>query len=202
MDNLNGQQHIYLVDDDDSYRASLSGALKSLNYEVQSFASADAFLAHEDIAWPSILITDMRMPGQSGVELQKRLIDENLGIPILFITGESTVMEAVTALKQGAIDFIHKPFNMESLILVIERAFEKQKSALSKKQKSIIKTERLGRLTPREREVCDLIVLGYANPKIAFQLYISIETVKQYKKNIYQKLGVDDLAELIAFMSN
>jgi FixJ family two-component response regulator len=194
------QNYIYLVDDDESFRESLVNAFASLSYKVHAFASADAFLEHQDILWPAVLISDVRMPGKSGIELQTCLLDENLGIPMVFLTGEASVDEAITALKRGAIDFIQKPFNMEVLLSVIEKAFEKQKESLAKKHKAIVRNERLGRLTPREREVCDLIVKGYANPKIAFTLYLSIETVKQYKKNIYQKLDLEDLAGLIAFM--
>jgi FixJ family two-component response regulator len=195
-----GDHYIYLVDDDEPFRQGLNNALKSLDYKVQAFESADAFLEHQDILWPAILISDVRMPGKTGIELQKRLLDENLGIPVIFITGEASVEEAVAGLKRGAIDFIQKPFNMEVLLSVIEKAFEKQRDSLAKKHKAIIRNERLGRLAPREREVADLIVQGYANPKIAFSLYLSIETVKQYKKNIYSKLGVEDLASLMAFM--
>jgi FixJ family two-component response regulator len=195
-----GKNYIYLVDDDDSFRESLVNAFISVGFQVHAFASADAFLDHQDILWPAILISDVRMPGKSGIDLQTRLLEENLGIPILFLTGEASVDEAITGLKRGAIDFIQKPFNMEVLLLAIEKAFEKQKESLAKKHKTIVRNEKLGRLTPREREVCDLIVRGYANPKIAFSLYLSIETVKQYKKSIYQKLDLEDLASLMAFM--
>ena len=194
--------HIYLVDDDASFRSSLNGAFVSLGYQVKTFASADEFLSHQDIAWPAVLISDMRMPGKSGVELQQKLIDEALGIPIVFISGESTLDEAVRVLKQGAIDFIQKPFNMEELLEVIEAAIEKQKLGLAKKYKTIVREERLARLAPRERDVCKLMVRGFSNPKLAQELNLSLETIKQYKQNVYGKLGIDDLASLIAFMQD
>ena len=192
--------YIYLVDDDASFRSSLNGAFVSLGYQVKTFASADEFLAHPDIAWPAVLVSDMRMPGKSGVELQKKLIDEALGIPIVFISGESTLEEAVRGLKQGAIDFIQKPFNMEDLLRTIEASIEKQRQNLAKKYKLIVKEERLARLAPRERDVCVLMAKGFSNPKMADILQLSVETIKQYKQNVFGKLGIEDLAGLIAFM--
>lgn len=189
-----------MVDDDASYRASLTDAFSSLGYQVHPFDCATSFLENQDIFWPAVLVSDMRMPGKSGVELQQSLVDAALGIPIVFISGESTVQEAITGLKMGAIDFLQKPFAMEALVAAVEKSLENQRVSLAKSYKSIAREEKLKRLAPREREVCELMVLGYANPKIAFQLYLSIETVKQYKKNIYQKLGIEDLAGLIAFM--
>lgn len=192
--------HIYLVEDDASYRVSLTEAFTLLEYQVHPFDCATSFLDNQDILWPAVLVSDMRMPGKTGVELQQNLIDAALGIPIIFISGESTVQEAITGLKLGAIDFLQKPFAMESLVGAVEKALEKQRISLAKTYKLITREERLKRLAPREREVCELMVLGHTNPKIAFQLYLSIETVKQYKKNVYEKLGIEDLAGLIAFM--
>jgi len=192
--------HIYLVDDDSSFRHSLESTLISLGYQVKSFASADDFLKYQDIAWPAVLISDMRMPGVSGVELQEKLVDAALGIPIVFISGESTVGEVIRGFKQGAIDFIQKPFNMELLIQVLETSIEKQKVSLSKKYKLIVREERLARLTKRENETCLLMSKGYSNPKMAQELGLSIETVKQYKQNVYAKLELGDLSELIAFL--
>jgi len=192
--------HIYLVDDDASFRISLEDAFGSLGFNVHSFSSANDFLESQDLCWPAVLVSDMRMPGKSGVELQQSLVDAALGIPIIFISGESSLQEAITGMKLGAVDFIQKPFAMEELISAIERALEQQRANLTKNYKNIAREEKLKRLAPRERQVCDLLVKGYTNPKIAFELYLSIETVKQYKKNIYQKLNLEDLAGLIAFM--
>lgn len=199
MSTINGN-YIYLIDDDASFRDSLEQALRMLGYHVKSYSSAESFLGIEDISWPALIISDMRMPGRSGVELQKRIIEENLGIPMLFISGESSLDEAVTSMRQGAVDFLQKPFNMEALLKVVEAAFEQQRINLVKSHKTIIREQKLTRLAPREREVCDLMAKGYTNPKIAVELELSIETVKQYKKNIYNKLAIEDLAELIALM--
>jgi FixJ family two-component response regulator len=196
------KSNIYLIDDDFSFRTSLADALISLGYQVKTFTNADEFLNHQNIAWPAVLVSDMRMPGKSGVELQQKLVEEALGIPIVFISGESTVVEVIRGFKQGAIDFIPKPFNIEDLLKVIEASIEKQKSNLSKKYKSIVKEQRLSRLAPREREVCTLMVQGFANPRLAAELNLSLETIKQYKQNVYGKLGIDDLAGLIAFMQD
>jgi FixJ family two-component response regulator len=110
------------------------------------------------------------------------------------------VGEVIRGFKQGAIDFIQKPFNMELLIQVLETSIEKQKVSLSKKYKLIVREERLARLTKRENETCLLMSKGYSNPKMAQELGLSIETVKQYKQNVYAKLELGDLSELIAFL--
>lgn len=193
---------IYLIDDDDSFRLSLEGAFIALGYTVHSFKSVDSFFQHENICWPAIIITDVRMPEKTGIDLQQRLIDENYGLPLIFISGESSLAEAITGMRRGAIDFLQKPFNMEDLLKIISNSFENQKSHLAKAHKRIIRDATLNRLAPREREVCELMAMGFSNPKMAQQLTLSIETIKQYKKSVYEKLNLGDLAELIAFMRN
>ena len=142
------------------------------------------------------------MPGKSGVELQQDLIEANLGIPLIFMSGESTVQEAILGMRQGAIDFLEKPFAVEALLVSVERALELQRVNLAKTYRESVRTERLKRLAPREREACQLMTQGYANPRIAIEMGLSLDTVKQYKKNVYTKLGIGDLAALIAFMQD
>ena len=131
--------HIYLVDDDASFRASLKEAFSSLGYQVHVFESADAFLEYEDIAWPAVLVSDVRMPGKSGVQMQQSLVDANLGIPIVFISGEITIQEVISGMKLGAIDFLQKPFAMEALVATVEKALERQRVSFAKSYKVIAK---------------------------------------------------------------
>ena len=105
-------------------------------------------------------------------------------------------------MRQGAIDFLEKPFAVEALLVSVERALELQRVNLAKTYRESVRTERLKRLAPREREACQLMTQGYANPRIAIEMGLSLDTVKQYKKNVYTKLGIGDLAALIAFMQD
>jgi len=192
--------HIYLVEDNDSFRVSLNNAFTTLGYTVHGFESASSFLACKEFFWPALLICDVRLPQISGVELQKKLLDEGLGMPIIFVSGESTLQEGITGMKQGAIDFLIKPFKMPDLLRLVVQTFEKQLQELTEQYKLISKEEKLQRLAPREREVCELMSKGYANPEMAQELQISVETIKQYKKNIYSKLEVESLATLVALI--
>jgi len=194
--------YLYILDDDASFRDSLRHAFVSLGYQVWGFGSAQELLQFSNICWPAVLITDVRMPGKSGVELQQDLIEANLGIPLIFMSGESTVQEAILGMRQGAIDFLEKPFAVEALLVSVERALELQRVNLAKTYRESVRTERLKRLAPREREACQLMTQGYANPRIAIEMGLSLDTVKQYKKNVYTKLGIGDLAALIAFMQD
>ena len=194
--------YLYILDDDASFRDSLRHAFVSLGYQVWVFGRAQELLQFSNICWPAVLITDVRMPGKSGVELQQDLIEANLGIPLIFMSGESTVQEAILGMRQGAIDFLEKPFAVEALLVSVERALELQRVNLAKTYRESVRTERLKRLAPREREACQLMTQGYANPRIAIEMGLSLDTVKQYKKNVYTKLGVGDLAALIAFMQD
>lgn len=194
--------YLYILDDDASFRDSLRHAFVSLGYQVWVFGSPQELLQFSNICWPAVLITDVRMPGKSGVELQQDLIEANLGIPLIFMSGESTVQEAILGMRQGAIDFLEKPFAVEALLVSVERALELQRVNLTKTYRESVRTERLKRLAPREREACQLMTQGYANPRIAIEMGLSLDTVKQYKKNVYTKLGIGDLAALIAFMQD
>ena len=194
--------YLYILDDDASFRDSLRHAFVSLGYQVWVFGSPQELLQFSNICWPAVLITDVRMPGKSGVELQQDLIEANLGIPLIFMSGESTVQEAILGMRQGAIDFLEKPFAVEALLVSVERALELQRVNLAKTYRESVRTERLKRLAPREREACQLMTQGYANPRIAIEMGLSLDTVKQYKKNVYTKLGIGDLAALIAFMQD
>ena len=196
------KQFIYLVDDDDSVRSSLKAAFEAVGYEVHPFSSAMDFLAQEDYYWPAVVINDVRMPKMSGVEMQTQLLERGLNIPIIFISGQSTAKEVITGLKQGAIDFLLKPLNMQELMAVTLKAFEKVHQDHIETHRRLTKQQKLEKLAPREREACELIAKGYSNLEIGEKLNIKADTAKQYKIQIFEKLGLDGVPALIEFMGS
>lgn len=196
------KQFIYLVDDDDLVRDGLKAAFENLGYEVHSFSSALDFLAIEDYYWPAIVVNDVRLPIMSGLEMQAQLLQRGLNIPIIFISGQSTVHEVITGLKQGAIDFLLKPLNMQELIAATLKAFEKVHKDHTETHRRLSKQQKLEKLAPREREVCELIAKGYSNLEIGEKLNIKADTAKQYKIQIFEKLDLDGVPALIEFMAS
>lgn len=189
--------YIYLVEDDHSFRESVRCALLTQGYEIFIFDCPLKLMSNLHFQWPAVLVSDVRMPNRSGVELQQDLIDAQIEIPIIFISGESTIQEAIVGMKKGAIDFILKPFQPEKLILSIDKALEKQRIEYQRICKEKKRVMQLAKLAPREAEVSQLMIRGFGNQKIATHLNLSVETVKQYKKNIFRKLDLKDLAGLI-----
>jgi FixJ family two-component response regulator len=191
-------KYIFLIEDDDSMRKALSGMLEFVGYQVTAFSSASAFLKTSIQVAPAVIITDMRMPDMSGVELQAELVQRGRSIPIIFISGESTVQQTVTAMKQGAIEFLVKPFERDELLSAVIRGLEQD--ALNMHQYVEQKTleEGLKTLAPREREVFELLSLGLNNAEIQEKLQISLPTTKQYKSEVMRKLNLRSLSQLIA----
>jgi two-component system response regulator FixJ len=191
-------KHIFLIEDDDSMRKALSGMLEFVGYQVNAFSSASDFLKTSIQVAPAVIITDMRMPDMSGVELQAELVQRGRSIPIIFISGESTVQQTVTAMKQGAIEFLVKPFERDELLSAVIRGLEQD--ALNMHQYVEQKTleEGLKTLAPREREVFELLSLGLNNAEIQEKLQISLPTTKQYKSEVMRKLNLRSLSQLIA----
>ena len=191
-------KHIFLIEDDDSMRKALSGMLEFVGYQVNAFSSASDFLKTSIQVAPAVIITDMRMPDMSGIELQAELVQRGRSIPIIFISGESTVQQTVTAMKQGAIEFLVKPFERDELLSAVIRGLEQD--ALNMHQYVEQKTleEGLKTLAPREREVFELLSLGLNNAEIQEKLQISLPTTKQYKSEVMRKLNLRSLSQLIA----
>jgi FixJ family two-component response regulator len=191
-------KHIFLIEDDDSMRKALIGMLEFVGYQVNAFSSASDFLKTSIQVAPAVIITDMRMPDMSGVELQAELVQRGRSIPIIFISGESTVQQTVTAMKQGAIEFLVKPFERDELLSAVIRGLEQD--ALNMHQYVEQKTleEGLKTLAPREREVFELLSLGLNNAEIQEKLQISLPTTKQYKSEVMRKLNLRSLSQLIA----
>ncbi|MCQ9328847.1 response regulator transcription factor [Pelistega suis] len=188
---------IYIVDDDDAVRDSLRFLLETNGYNVLTFSSGEEFLEKYDPTLVSILITDVRMPGMSGLQLQEELNARKVNIPIVFITGHGNVPMAVNTLKQGAMDFIEKPFNLSDIQEVISNLTSEAQARADAAQNQRANEELLNRLTSREQQVLGRIVAGRLNKQIADDLNISIKTVEAHRANIMEKLQVSTVADLM-----
>lgn len=188
---------VFVVDDDQAMRNSLKWLIESVGVMVESFASADDFLARYESGRPGCLVLDVRMPGMSGLELQEHLAARNIRIPAVIITGHGDVPMAVRAMKAGAVDFIEKPFNDEALLDAIRRALafeERERSAQSEHHEI---QQRLAHLTPREREVMDMVTEGRSNKEIANTLGVSAKTIEAHRARVMEKMQAGSLAELV-----
>ena len=191
---------IYIVDDDEAVRDSLSWLLESNGYLVKCFSSAERFLqavTGSDRDVTSCAILDVRMPGMSGLELQEHLIAESIPMPISFITGHGDVSMAVNTMKKGAVDFIEKPFKENELQSLVEKMLVTARSSYKEASKQKSNQSLLSKLTSRERQVLERIVAGRLNKQIADDLTISIKTVEAHRANIMEKLNVSTVADLL-----
>ena len=190
---------VFVVDDDPSIRESLSLLLSSAGYGVEAFASAKVFLESErgTPECPACLVLDVKMPGLSGLDLQKELKSRNTIIPIIFITGHGDIPMSVQAMKKGAADFLSKPFDDSDLLDAVKEALlrDSQTRADLNEQKHIL--QRMDALTTREHEVLTYLITGMLNKQIAYELNISERTVKAHRKQVLDKMGVDSIAELV-----
>ena len=189
---------IFVVDDDPSIRGSLSLLLNSAGYCVETFASAKEFLDLErDTSGPACLVLDVKMPGQSGLDLQEALILKNCALPLIFITGHGDIPLSVQAMKKGAVDFLSKPYDDGQLLDAVKEALLKdsQTRADLNEQKHIM--QKLDSLTTREHEILTYLITGLLNKQIAYELKISERTVKAHRKQVYDKMGVNSIAELV-----
>ena len=191
-------QYVFLIEDSDAMRQSLVGMLEFLGYKVESFSSAVDFLQVPIQVCPAVVITDMRMPDMTGVELQAELIRRGRQMPIVFISGESTVQQSIDAMKQGALEFLIKPFEREQLLAAVAHGLERDAAYMRSYKERTAVLGRLKDLTPRELEVFELMATGCNNTQIQEALQISLPTAKQYKSSVMTKLKVLNLAELIA----
>jgi two-component system, LuxR family, response regulator FixJ len=188
---------VFVVDDDDAVRTSLRLLLKSVGLPVETHASAQDFLDGHEADRAGCLVLDIRMPGMSGLELQEHLNRVHSMIPIVFITGHGDVPMAVEAMQHGAVDFIQKPFRDQDLIDRINQALEKdQRNRDGLRERDAIRA-RMETLTPREREVLDLVTRGKANKVIAGDLDVSQRTVEIHRARVMEKMGASSLAHLV-----
>ncbi len=191
------QQTVYVVEDDEAVRDSLELLLKSDGKPVQTFESATSFLKEYSDKMAGCIVLDIRMPGMDGMELQKKLNDKHSILPIIFVTGHGDVPMAVDAMKEGAVDFIQKPYREEALLEKIEAALAQdleQRKTLDEKQEII---RRVKSLTPREHEIMDRMIAGQANKVIAIELEISQRKVEIHRSRVMHKMGTHSLAHLV-----
>jgi len=189
--------HIYLIDDDESMRTSLARMLGEVGYQVQEYASATDFLEKSLPLAPAVILLDMQMPDITGLELQKELLSLGRKTPIIFISGQSHPHQIVQALKNGAIDFLFKPFNLEELLQAINEALKFDQQQLKSIAKEIETKKNYALLTPREKEVSALLVKGLLNKEIAQKLGISKATIKVHKARVIEKMQVTSMQELV-----
>ncbi len=193
---LSESRVIYLIEDDDDCRSNIAQFLNLKGYQVFSYPAADGFL-REALVAPAVLVSDMQMPGLTGVDVQTVLIERGVEMPMIFISGESTFQQAVQAMKQGAAEFLAKPVSPEELLLAIERAFEKLSIEAATYITKLSLEVKLQKLSPRERMVYDLLREGFSNPQLVDRMGISMPTVKEYKANVFRKLEIEHLSELM-----
>ena len=191
--------HVFLIEDDESARESIASMLHFLNYRVHEYASAESFLMDELLAGPGVIVCDMRMSGMSGVQLQELLIIKQVTLPIIFISGESTQQQIIKSFKQGAFDFLLKPFDREDLLSAVVKGIMQDEQRMILLQSFSIFEASLSKLSPRERSVYELLTSGANNSEITQTLGISLPTAKQYKSEVMRKLGLKSLSELLSF---
>lgn len=191
------KSQLYLVDDDDQLRLHLANLLRQLSYEVEAFATADAFLQRPSCTVPAVLILDMRMPGMSGVELQAELARRACLLPIIFISGQSEPQETIDALKSGAIDFLWKPFTKDQLVAAIEKGLIMASQLASQARRSAELAWRIALLSQRERQALTLILQGHTNKGLSQAMGVLPDTAKKYRASILEKMEAATLAELI-----
>jgi two-component system response regulator FixJ len=188
---------IFVIDDDDAVRRGLSALLGAKGYAVETFPTAEAFLARPLPEPPGCILVDIRMPGMSGLELQAELKRRGVRLPVIVVTGHGDVAMAVTALKAGAVDFIEKPFDADAIMTAIGEGLRQATAAHAKAEDRAAIAERVASLTPREREVMNLVVAGQPNKVIAFRLKIAVRTVEIHRARVMEKTGARNLSELV-----
>ena len=188
---------VFIVDDDLSVRRSTERLVQSAGLKVQTFTSAKEFLKNARFEGPACLVLDVRMPGLSGMDLQRELTQAGIHIPIIFITGHGDIPMSVRAMKAGAVEFLTKPFRSRSLLDAVHAAIERDRSAHKERSETGELRQRYEQLTPREREVMALVATGLLNKQVAGELATTERTIKFHRAHIMQKMRAESLADLV-----
>jgi FixJ family two-component response regulator len=188
---------VYIVDDDSGVRSSIRVLMKSVGLNAIPYGSAKEFLDAYHVHQPGCLVLDIRMPGMSGIELQQTLNEKGAVIPVIFITGHADIPMAVEAMRQGAFDFLQKPFRDQDLIDRIQKALEHDKETREGLREHGRIRARIASLTPREREVLDLLTNGKANKSMAQDLGLSQRTVEIHRAHVMEKMDAKSVAQLV-----
>jgi RNA polymerase sigma factor (sigma-70 family) len=194
---MTGAPIVFVVDDDPSVRSSLKFLLSTVGLQVESFASADAFLIKKSPDAPSCLVLDVRLPGLSGLDFQRELAARNARIPIIFLTGHGDIPMSVRAMKAGAVEFLTKPFRDQDLLDAVRIALERDRARREQDKEVMILQQRFDSLTSREQEVISMVASGMLNKQIADQLGTAESTVKVQRSRAIEKMHAESLVDLI-----
>jgi FixJ family two-component response regulator len=188
---------VHVVDDDASWRTSVQRLMSAAGYEVALYESAEHFLEAATLDTPGCVLLDVRMPGLTGLQLQKHAMNRQHKLSIIFISGHGDIPTSVLAMRAGAEDFLTKPVDTGVLLRAIERAIARDREERGRREQVETLHRRIATLTPMERKVFDLVVLGKLNKQIALELGTAERTIKWHRHNLMQKLHLDSLAELV-----
>jgi FixJ family two-component response regulator len=192
---------VFVVDDDPSVRTSTERLVRSMGFMVQTFGAAKEFLASARPDGPACLVLDIRLPGLSGLDLQRELARSGVEIPIIFMTGHGDIPMTVRAMKAGAVEFLTKPLHRQALLDAIRTAIDRDRAARTERLEGRQLRQRYEQLTAREREVMALVVAGLLNKQIAGELATTERTIKFHRAHIMQKMEAESLAELVRMAS-
>ena len=191
---------VCVVDDDPAFRRTLEGFLRTAGLDVESYRTPAEFLARPDASTAACLVLDLQMPGMSGLEVQEALAKTDLSLPIVFVSGTADVQSSVRAMRSGAVDFLEKPFDGSQLLAAIERAVARAEQERREREQRDEARALWERLTPRERQVCEMVAQGLLNKQIAAVVGSSEHTVKVHRANALLKLGASSVPDLVRLL--
>lgn len=192
---------VHLVDDDPSVLRALARLLRAAGHDCATYGSAEEFLDRVRTDAPGCAIFDLRLPGADGLALQAQLNDGDAGLPVIFVTGRGDIATSVQAMKEGAVDFLTKPVEAAALLAAVALALARDKAARGERARTAGFAAALARLTPREREVMEMVVAGLLNKQVAGELGLAEKTVKVHRARVMQKLGVRTVADLVRLVT-